>query len=312
MHTHSCTTGRPPHAHPLTRRLQVKCRRQVDSKLYKSNVQAWKLIYAKEGLRGVFTGWAPTFVGYSLQGAGKYGFYEVFKYLYGEKLAPGAPKTVVFLAASASAEFLADIALCPLEAIKVRMQTTNPPFARNLREGWSKVVAQEGIGGLYKGLYPLWARQIPYTMVKFATFEATVSQIYSFLGGPKESYSGLQQTGVSFLGGYIAGVGCAVVSHPAGKSNIPLPHVPESNLNANVVRCHGLQAQQRSQSRRGRRASHLQDLRQHRLPRAVERAAHAHLHDRHPHRVPVAHLRLLQGFARLADYRRSLRNGYTG
>jgi len=193
----------------------VKCRRQVDSKLYKSNAQAWKLIYAKEGLRGVFTGWAPTFVGYSLQGAGKYGFYEVFKYLYGEKLAPGAPKTVVFLAASASAEFLADIALCPLEAIKVRMQTTNPPFARNLREGWSKVVAQEGIGGLYKGLYPLWARQIPYTMVKFATFEATVSQIYSFLGGPKESYSGLQQTGVSFLGGYIAGVGCAVVSHPA-------------------------------------------------------------------------------------------------
>lgn len=193
----------------------VKCRRQVDSKLYKSNAQAWKLIYAKEGLRGVFTGWAPTFVGYSLQGAGKYGFYEVFKYLYGEKLAPGAPKTVVFLAASASAEFLADIALCPLEAIKVRMQTTNPPFARNLREGWSKVVAQEGIGGLYKGLYPLWARQIPYTMVKFATFEATVSQIYSFLGKPKESYSGLQQTGVSFLGGYIAGVGCAVVSHLA-------------------------------------------------------------------------------------------------
>ena len=123
---------------------------------------------------------------------------------------------MVFLAASASAEFLADIALCPLEAIKVRMQTTNPPFARNLREGWSKVVAQEGIGGLYKGLYPLWARQIPYTMVKFATFEATVSQIYSFLGKPKESYSGLQQTGVSFLGGYIAGVGCAVVSHPAG------------------------------------------------------------------------------------------------
>ena len=133
---------------------------------------------------------------------------------------------MVFLAASASAEFLADIALCPLEAIKVRMQTTNPPFARNLREGWSNVVAQEGVGGLYKGLYPLWARQIPYTMVKFATFEATVSQIYSFLGKPKESYSGLQQTGVSFLGGYIAGVGCAVVSHPAGTSNTPLAHMP--------------------------------------------------------------------------------------
>jgi solute carrier family 25 phosphate transporter 3 len=52
-------------------------------------------------------------------------------------------------------------------------------------------------------------------MVKFATFEETVSQIYKFLGKPKESYNSLQQTGVSFAGGYIAGVGCAIVSHPA-------------------------------------------------------------------------------------------------
>lgn len=209
-----------PRTHALILISQVKCRRQVDSNLYKSNSQAWKMIYSKEGLRGVFFGWTPTFIGYSMQGAGKYGFYEVFKYLYGEKLAPGAPQTVVYLAASASAEFLADIALCPMEAIKVRMQTTMPPFANTLREGWSKVIKEEGVGGLYKGLYPLWARQIPYTMVKFATFEETVKQIYGFLGKPKESYGSLQQTGVSFLGGYIAGIGCAVVSHPAGMSEM--------------------------------------------------------------------------------------------
>jgi hypothetical protein len=95
------------------------------------------------------------------------------------------------------------------------MQTTLPPYASNLREGWSKIVAQEGYGGLYKGLYPLWARQIPYTMVKFATFESAVAQIYKTLGKPKESYGTLAQTGVSFLGGYIAGIGCAVISHPA-------------------------------------------------------------------------------------------------
>ena len=193
----------------------VKCRRQVDPKIYTSNLQAWSSIYRSEGLRGVFFGWSPTFVGYSFQGAGKYGFYEAFKYLYGDKWFPNTNRTVVYLAASASAEFLADIALCPLEAIKVRMQTTLPPYANNLREGWSKVVAQEGVAGLYKGLYPLWGRQIPYTMVKFATFESAVAKIYQTLGKPKESYNALQQTGVSFLGGYIAGVGCAVVSHPA-------------------------------------------------------------------------------------------------
>lgn len=193
----------------------MKCRRQVDASLYSSNIQAWRAIYAKEGLRGVFFGWSPTFVGYSFQGAGKYGFYEIFKNLYGEKLFPNTNKTLVYLGASASAEFLADIALCPLEAIKVRMQTTVPPFANTLREGWGKVVSKEGYGGLYKGLYPLWGRQIPYTMVKFATFETTVNYIYATLGKPKETYNSLQQTGVSFLGGYIAGIGCAVISHPA-------------------------------------------------------------------------------------------------
>lgn len=128
---------------------------------------------------------------------------------------PNANKTLVYLGASASAEFLADIALCPFEAVKVRMQTTLPPYASGLREGWSKITAKEGIGGLYKGLQPLWGRQIPYTMVKFATFESTVNAIYNSLGKPKESYNGLQQTGVSFLGGYIAGIGCAIISHPA-------------------------------------------------------------------------------------------------
>lgn len=147
----------------------VKCRRQVDSSVYKSNADAFRKIYHAEGLRGIFTGWAPTFVGYSFQGAGKYGAYEMFKYYYGEKMFPNAPKTIVYLGASASAEFIADIFLCPWESIKVRMQTTNPPYAKTLSEGWSKVTQKEGIAGLYKGLYPLWGRQIPYTMVKFAT-----------------------------------------------------------------------------------------------------------------------------------------------
>jgi solute carrier family 25 phosphate transporter 3 len=52
-------------------------------------------------------------------------------------------------------------------------------------------------------------------MCKFATFETTVDKIYSTLGKPKSAYNGLQQTGVSFLGGYIAGIACAVISHPA-------------------------------------------------------------------------------------------------
>lgn len=123
--------------------------------MYKSNIGAWRTIWRGEGLRGIFFGWTPTLVGYSLQGTGKYGCYELFKYLYGERLFPNANKTVVYLAASASAEFFADIALCPLEAVKVRMQTTLPPYARSLREGWSKAVQKEGYAGyVFFALFP--------------------------------------------------------------------------------------------------------------------------------------------------------------
>lgn len=195
----------------------VKVRRQVDPTMYKSNIQGWKTILKTPG-DSIWMGLGATFIGYTLQGAGKYGFYEYFKYQYSNLLGPNIAneyKTGVYLAASASAEFLADIALCPFEAIKVRTQSTIPPYAKTVWEGWTKITAKEGVAGLYRGLVPLWFRQIPYTMVKFTTFEKTVEQIYKYLGKPVSSYTPLQQTGVSFLGGYIAGIFCAVISHPA-------------------------------------------------------------------------------------------------
>jgi hypothetical protein len=44
---------------------------------------------------------------------------------------------------------------------------TVPGFAKGLGDGLPRFVAQEGYGGLFKGLTPLWGRQIPYTMMKF-------------------------------------------------------------------------------------------------------------------------------------------------
>ncbi|XP_002983785.2 mitochondrial phosphate carrier protein 3, mitochondrial, partial [Selaginella moellendorffii] len=196
----------------------VKCNMQIDPKKYKSIGTGFSIIKQEQGPKGLFKGWGPTLIGYSAQGACKFGLYEFFKKFYadmvGEEVAHDY-KTFVYLAGSASAEFFADIALCPFEAIKVRVQT-KPGFANGLRDGFSKFVAQEGYGGLYKGLAPLWGRQIPYTMMKFACFEGTVEALYKYVVPvPKEKCSKLTQLEVSFAAGYIAGIFCAVVSHPA-------------------------------------------------------------------------------------------------
>jgi solute carrier family 25 phosphate transporter 3 len=76
----------------------------------------------------------------------------------------------------------------------------------------------------------LWGRQIPYTIVKFVAFEWFVQYFYDniFTKG-KENYGKATQLGITFASGYLAGIFCAVVSHPAdtilsklvAKGNIP-------------------------------------------------------------------------------------------
>jgi solute carrier family 25 phosphate transporter 3 len=82
--------------------------------------------------------------------------------------------------------------------------------------GMNKIMAAEGWNGFYKGIAPLWCRQIPYTVVKFVAFEKTVRYFYSnILTRPRHEYSKGQQLMVTFLSGYWAGIFCAIVSHPA-------------------------------------------------------------------------------------------------
>lgn len=196
----------------------IKCRIQVDPIKYKGIFSGAQLTIAEDGLRGLTKGWAPTAVGYSMQGLGKFGFYEVFKNMYSNMLGEEKTylyRTSLYLAASASAEFFADMLLAPMEAVKVRIQTS-PGFANSLREGAPKLMQLEGLAGFYKGLPPLWMRQIPYTMMKFACFERTVEILYSHVvPKPRAECSKSEQLVVTFAAGYIAGVFCAVVSHPA-------------------------------------------------------------------------------------------------
>lgn len=62
-------------------------------------------------------------------------------------------------------------------------------------------------------------------MMKFASFETIVEMIYHNLPGQKSDYNKGAQTAVAFSAGYLAGILCAVVSHPAD--------VMVSKLNAN-------------------------------------------------------------------------------
>jgi solute carrier family 25 (mitochondrial phosphate transporter), member 3 len=208
--------------HTLVTPLDVaKCNMQANPLEYKSLGQALKKIMAEEGSGAIWKGWAPTLIGYSAQGCFKFGLYEFFKDFYsnlaGEENAYKY-RGSIYLAGSASAEVFADVALCPMEMTKVKVQTSAPgTFPTELGAAVANMRANSATTKFpFGSVVPLWSRQVPYTMAKFYFFEKVVEFFYAnVFTEPKESYSKATQLGITFASGYSAGIICAVVSHPA-------------------------------------------------------------------------------------------------
>ncbi|KAI7986117.1 hypothetical protein LOK49_LG14G01227 [Camellia lanceoleosa] len=54
----------------------VKCNMQIDPSKYKSISSGFGVLMQEQGVRSFFKGWVPILLGYSAQGACKFGFYE--------------------------------------------------------------------------------------------------------------------------------------------------------------------------------------------------------------------------------------------
>ncbi|EGC31738.1 hypothetical protein DICPUDRAFT_39483 [Dictyostelium purpureum] len=198
----------------------VKTRLQTNPGKYGGMVSGFKTIIKEEGAGMLLQGLGPTAVGYALQGFFKFGFYEVFKKTYGDFVGAENAATYrmgIWLAASATAETIADIALCPNEACRIRL-VAEPAFAKSPVEAFGKILKQEGIMGLYKGLPPILLKQVPYTMAKFAVYEFTAESVYKQLeksGLSKDKMTDGQKLSVSLGSGVVSGVVAAIVSQPA-------------------------------------------------------------------------------------------------
>ncbi|KAK7750782.1 mitochondrial phosphate carrier protein [Diatrype stigma] len=194
----------------------VKTRIQLDPATYNNGmIGGFRKVIANEGAGALLTGAGPTFAGYFLQGAFKFGGYEFFKQqsinYFGVENATNY-RTGVYLASAGAAEFFADIALCPLEATRIRL-VSEPTYANGLIGGFSKMLKSEGIGAFYAGFGPILFKQIPYTMSKFVVYEKVAEAVYR--KWPKNTFSDGMQTVVNLGSGLIAGFAAAIISQPA-------------------------------------------------------------------------------------------------
>ncbi|KAG1764036.1 mitochondrial carrier domain-containing protein [Suillus occidentalis] len=165
----------------------AKCNMQVNPTKYKGLTSGLATLIREEGQAGIWKGLGPTFVGYSLQGMFKYARY----------LARRLPHPL---------KVFADIALCPLEMTKVKIQTSpNGTFPTSFGAALAEMSRTK-----VETRYPFWlscSSMIPYTMAKFCFYEKIVQLFYTHVfPEPKETYAKTTQLGPANKGKSIGAI----------------------------------------------------------------------------------------------------------
>jgi len=196
----------------------VKTRIQIDPIKYNQGmIGTFRQVVAAEGASVLTTGLGATAAGYFVQGWFKFGGVEFFKINFAGRMTQQQAwdnRTSIYLASSACAEFIADLFLCPLEAVRIR-SVSDSSFPKGLGAGAARMLSTDGIGGFYAGLGPILFKQVPYTMAKFAVQGKAAEIMYDATGKQPAQHTSSTNLGISLGSGVIAGVAAAIISHPA-------------------------------------------------------------------------------------------------
>jgi solute carrier family 25 phosphate transporter 3 len=146
----------------------VKTRMQSNPEKYRNILDTTSSIIREEGPSALVAGLGPTLVGYGIEGALKFGVYEVTKPLvvlafreFGLSKAGARPGMLPFLLASIMAGAVASLVLVPMESTRIRM-VTDPDFANvGLLGGLGRLVEESGfVRTLTVGMGAMLAKQV--------------------------------------------------------------------------------------------------------------------------------------------------------
>ena len=217
----------------------VKTRIQVDPALKGVGMfTAARGIVAAEGAGALLTGFGPTAVGYFVQGGSKFAGYEYFKAQLinatGSIETATQYRTAIYLGSAAIAEFIADVALCPLEATRIRL-VSQRGYASGLTTGFMRILREEGIiRGFYAGFIPIlckqvspsftrYLHQIPFALGQFTVHEWMNEIILRNMSDDsKKNMTTLKHTSIELTSGIIAGIAAATLSQARSLRSLDL------------------------------------------------------------------------------------------
>ena len=148
----------------------VKTKMQGAPEKYKNMglIGATQSVIQEYGVLFLLAGLGPTFIGYGLEGAMKFGAYETCKGLFSGVF---EKQFYNFLLASVVAGSIAAIILCPMEEVRIKMVENADWKNETLISALLRLMRESGIFGPFAGLPAMLSKQIPYTMGKQVSFD---------------------------------------------------------------------------------------------------------------------------------------------
>lgn len=147
------------YSHGITTPIDViKTKMQADPKEYNQGMlSAAAKIVKKDGPGVLLGGLGPTVVGYGIEGAAKFGVYEILKPVFG-KIIEDQP--TAFILASIAAGSVAALILCPAESVRIKIVTDENYVDKGLLSGLSKLIKDEGFSKMFGGFPAMITKQV--------------------------------------------------------------------------------------------------------------------------------------------------------
>ncbi|XP_072986204.1 mitochondrial carnitine/acylcarnitine carrier-like protein [Typha latifolia] len=169
----------------------IKCRLQAQSALADSAASSGRVRYggpmdvakhvvrSEGGVRGLFKGMVPTLAREVPGNAAVFGVYEALKQYFagGKDTSKLGSGSLIVAGGLAGATFW--LLVYPTDVVKSVIQVDdyrNPKFSGST-DAFKKILAAEGIKGLYRGFGPAMARSVPANAVCFLAYEVTRSSL---------------------------------------------------------------------------------------------------------------------------------------
>ena len=141
--------------------------RQGHKPMYRSTIDAFRSVFKEEGVRGLYTGVAPTMARAACLAAGQLASYDHTKYLLGR------PRDDIFghIAASLVAGLCATTAAQPFDTIKSRVMADRSGMYSGMFDCCKKTLRREGFLGLYTGWFTSYLRLGPHFIIAMPLWE---------------------------------------------------------------------------------------------------------------------------------------------